>query len=238
MPILNVLPVPHPDSRDKLRQSTIVVIDILRASSTILEGLHNGAKEVIPVAEPEQAMSLKARYSAGQTLLSGERMGLKIQGFDMGNSPADFLPNQVAGKTIIMCSTNGTKAIIFASIAQQVFLGSFRNITAVVNKIKDIPTDIYFLGSGKFGQFCLEDMVCAGAMIDAFVSQRKDVELADSAVAAIILFKHYQGNILKMLEECEHGKYLISAGFQEDLKFCAEIAIRDRVPELQHGILR
>ncbi len=238
MPILHVLPVPHPDSRDKLRSSFVVVIDVLRASSTILEALYNGAKEVIPVSEPEQAMNVKARYPVGRTLLSGERMGVKIQGFDMGNSSADFLPIQVAGKSIIMCSTNGTKAIVFASSARQVILGCFRNLTAVVNRIRDIPTDIYFLGSGKFGQFCLEDMVCAGAMIDLFLSRQKDFKLSDSAVAAQILFKKYQENILKMLEDCEHGKYLISMGFQEDLKFCAETDVRDRVPELAHGILR
>ena len=136
MAVLNVLPIPHPDSRDKLRDSTVVVIDVLRASSTILQALSNGAREVIPVAEPSETVRLKTQYPPGQVLLSGERMGLKIEGFDLGNSPFEYVPEKVSDKIIIMCSTNGTRAVTFASIAKHIWMGCFRNMESVVHRLK------------------------------------------------------------------------------------------------------
>lgn len=234
---INVLPVPNPDSRNLLKESTVVVVDVLRASSTILEALTNGAKEIIPVEEPEQAIKLKSQYPTGQVILSGERMGLKIEGFDLGNSPSDFTPETVNGKIIVMCSTNGTKAITFASIARKVYIGTFRNLNGIVDKLKSASNDIYLLGSGKFGQFCLEDIVCTGAIIDLMDMKNIECELSDSAISAQILYQKYKSNLLEMLHMCEHGKYLISLGFGNDLEYCSRLNTTPRIPELKNGAI-
>jgi 2-phosphosulfolactate phosphatase len=235
--LLSVLPLPHPDSKKLIQDARVVVIDVLRASSTILEALMNGAPFVVPVASPEHAFTAKKQYAEKDVLLCGERQGIKVAGFDMGNSPTEFTREKINGRIIIMSSTNGTKAIDFASNAKQVMIGCFRNVAAIVGTLNDDDTNIVLLGSGKLGQFCMEDMVCAGNMIDMFLS-KKGLELSDSAMAAHDLYLHYQKNLLGIMQHCEHGRYLASLGFGDDVVFCSRQNVYTRVPILQNGIIK
>jgi 2-phosphosulfolactate phosphatase len=238
MPTINVIPFPQPEIRDSLKNTTVVVIDALRATTTILEALTNGAKRIVPVAEPEQAMRLRAQYAPEPVLISGERAGLKIEGFDLGNSPLEYLPDIIGGMNIMMCSTNGTRAIVHASVAQDILIGCYRNMDAIVTRLGEVTSDIHLCASGKLNQFCLEDSVCAGGMIDKLSETRKDLELTDSAHAAVILWNHYKENILGLLKNCEHGRYLESLGMGADLEFCSQLSVSDRIPALKNGIIQ
>ncbi len=238
MPVINVVPFPQPELRDSLKNATVVVIDALRASTTILEALNNGAKRIVPVSEPEQAMKLKAQYAPEPVLISGERGGIKIEGFDLGNSPLEYVSELVGGMNIMICSTNGTRAIVYASVAQDILIGCYRNMDAIVARLADVQTDIHLFAAGKLNQFCLEDVVCAGGMIEKLCEIRKDLELTDSAQSGLILWGHYKQDILGLLKACEHGRYLASLGMEGDLEYCSKLSVSDRIPALKNGIIQ
>ncbi|HBE81027.1 MAG TPA: 2-phosphosulfolactate phosphatase, partial [Firmicutes bacterium] len=160
---VDVLPVP--DSNVNLVDKKVVVIDVLRATSTIVTALGNKASEIIPAIEPAEVVDLVRVIGSKECLTGGERKGLKIEGFDLGNSPAEYTEERISGKRLILCTTNGTKAIKSAQGAAEVWIGSFLNIGAVTDRLQDSTRDIVLICSGRDHSLCLEDMACAGAMI-------------------------------------------------------------------------
>jgi 2-phosphosulfolactate phosphatase len=217
----------------QLRDKSVVVIDVLRASSTITVALNNGAREIIPVASIESAVKISGSLFGEVTLRGGERNGQIINGFNLGNSPLEYNENAVKGKSIIYCTTNGSVAMAKSRYARALVVGSFLNLTAVVNFILEENKDFLFICAGRLnavGYFSLEDAVCAGMMIHKLMQHESvDLNLSDSAKAAYALYKSFGRSILKMLKNSEHGKYLIEIGFAEDLKICAAI---DSMPVL------
>ncbi len=153
------------DTQD-LAGATVVVIDVLRATSTIATALANGAAAVFACAEVAEAIDQAARLPAAEVLRGGERAGLPIEGFDRGNSPAEYTPDAVAGKTIVFTTTNGTRAIHHCRYARQVLLGSFVNLSAIVQALQD-QTRVHLLCAGTGGQLAREDIWFAGMVVDA-----------------------------------------------------------------------
>jgi 2-phosphosulfolactate phosphatase len=142
---------------------TAVVIDVLRASSTIVQALGSGARTIFPVADIEEALKLANTLGREEVLLCGERRALPIEGFDMGNSPGDFARKQVARKTLVMSTTNGTAIMTAAAqAAERVVIASFLNLSAVVRELVRSEAEPVLLCSGREGKFALEDAVCAG----------------------------------------------------------------------------
>jgi 2-phosphosulfolactate phosphatase len=217
-----------PVSVDELgmRGRNVVIIDVLRASTTICTALRNGAREVIPTPDIENATKISANLSGGSRLLGGERQGKKIDGFDLGNSPLEYTPEKVGGKTIVFSTTNGAGAIYKCRYASMAIVGSFVNISAIVQTIIDIGGTWTILCSGRQGAFSVEDATCAGAIISK-VNAIVKVETDDAGLTAVILYNKFKKSILGMMKQSEHGKYLASISFEEDLKFCAET---DSVP--------
>jgi 2-phosphosulfolactate phosphatase len=217
----------------QLREKNIIVLDVLRASTTITIALKNGAREIIPVASIESAVKISGSLFGEVTLRGGERNGKIIEGFNLGNSPLEYNETAVKGKSIIYCTTNGSVAMAKSRYARILAIGSFINLTATTNFIRDEKKDFLFICAGRantIGNFSLEDAVCAGVMIQNLLkTESLDVELSDSAKAAYAISKSFGRSILKMLKNSEHGKYLIEQGFAEDLKICAQI---DSVPVL------
>ncbi|NWG29245.1 MAG: 2-phosphosulfolactate phosphatase [Ignavibacteriaceae bacterium] len=209
---------------------TTVVIDVLRASSTIITALTNGAKEVVPVATVEFAVKVSGGIFGGQTLLGGERNTKKIEGFALGNSPSEYTKEIVSGKSIVFYSTNGSRAIVKAKYSKNLFICSFNNMKALAKQLKKLNEDVIILCSGNNNFFSLEDSVCAGMLLNELESGNKNVQLNDSSTCAITLFKSFGKNILKMLSETDHGKVLIENGFKDDLKACAELDNTDVIP--------
>ena len=216
-----------------------LVVDILRASSTITMALTNGARTVLPVLTPEDAF---AKYRDESSLLCGERLGKKIEGFHLGNSPREYHPEIVRDKQLIFTTTNGTRALHACSNAAELLMGSFSNRRAVCDYlIQSISTpiskrNIVIMCSGKEGNIGIEDLVFAGLCVNNLKSQM-DLELTDSAKIACLLYEHYSMDILGMLFDCEHGRYLDSIGLAEDLEFCAQMDVTDVIPIGHEGKL-
>ncbi len=149
----------------KLAGKTVVVIDVLRATSTIATALANGCREVIPILEPADAEAVVRDLPPGSFLQGGERRGLKIPGFDLGNSPREYRPEVVGGKTVVLSTTNGTRAAILSREADAVAFGSLLNARAVADYCRERCSELILACAGRVGDFSLEDTVCAGMMI-------------------------------------------------------------------------
>ena len=212
---------------------------MLRASTTVITALNNGAREIIPVNTIESAVKVSGNLFGDVVLRGGERNGKMIEGFNLGNSPFEYTAESVKGKSIIFYTTNGAPAMWKARYAKNLLIAGFVNITAVVNKIKEIKDDIYILCAGKQTQFCIEDAVCAGMLTKLLIDDEEtETDFNDSAVAAVALFKNFSKNLLKMARTCDHGKYLIEIGFDKDIEFCTNIDTFDVVPELSANVLK
>jgi len=205
---------------------TVVVIDVLRATTTIATALANGAKEIIPVNSIEFAM----KFTGGQTLLGGERHTKKIEGFTLGNSPAEYTSDIVNGKSIILYTTNGSKAIVKAKFAETTVCCSFNNLEIVAKYLIKLNKNFEIVCSGNNNYFSLEDSVCAGVLISDVMKTYPDVQLNDGGEATLLLAKQYNKKLLKMLENSEHGKVLIENGYQDDVVYASKLNTVNVVP--------
>lgn len=217
---------------------TTVVIDVLRASTTIIQALQNGAREVIPVASVEFAVKVSGGMFGGQTLLGGERNTRKLEGFALGNSPLEYTPEVVRGRTIILFTTNGSKAIVKAKFSENLFIAAFTNLNAVAKHLIKLDKEFEILCSGRGNYFSMEDVICAGKLISEIKKITNDVELTDSAKASVALNESFGNNILSMIQQTEHGKILVENNFDEDLKFCSRISTSETIPYLISGALK
>ena len=221
-----------------LKGKAAVVIDVLRASSSIVTAFQNQCHQIIPVAEVETARKLAASQSKDTTLLCGEREGRKIAGFHLGNSPNEYTLQRVKNKTIIFTSTNGSRLLTKTKQAEATIVAGFLNITAVVSYLTRLDLDVAILCAGSYGQFSLEDTVCGG-LIGAQLFKQFDKKLVfeDLMLAAMLLSQKFENDTIKMLRLAKHGRYLISIGFQNDLVTCAQLDSIDIVPVFQNGLI-
>lgn len=208
---------------------TAVVIDVLRATSCIVEAMANGAATIFPTESIDDAMALRSSLDRDRTLLCGERKGLRIDGFDLGNSPAEFVPEVVEEKQLIMTTTNGTRAFLAASRAQRTLAASFLNLGAVAQEVAD-DADVAVVCAGKEGCFSLDDAVCAGHLVlrIAEVSD-KDVVLDDGATAAAELAGIF-GPDAETFAAAAAGQALLDADMGPDLEFCAQVDKHEVTP--------
>ncbi len=217
---------------------TTVVIDALRAAANIITALSNGAREVVPVSSMEFAMKVSGSIFGGQTLLAGERNAAKIQGFNLGNSPAEFSQETVQGKSIILFTTNGSKAVVKAKFSENLFVGSFLNLKSVAEKLIELDKDVEIVCAGKNNGFSMEDSVCAGKLISEIMDKKKDVELNDASRASLTLSRSIGDDILKMMLETEYGDLLVRNGFQRDIEYCANLNSLEIVPSYVSGSIK
>ena len=201
---------------------TFVVVDILRATSVIATALANGALDFRTVMTIDEARTFAKKENG---ILCGERKGLGIQGFHLGNSPREFTREAVAGKRLVMTTTNGTRAIGAARIGSNILIGSFLNRRQVSDFLANDDNDVVILCAGLNGRFSLEDAIGAGAIIS-----RLSGDKTDSALAAERLFKSYSGHLLRMARESYAGRYLTSIGFEEDLAACVRMDSLEVLP--------
>jgi len=220
--------VKPPDTAGRL----VIIVDVLRASTTVATALGNGAKTVIPLEGPEEVISRSKEFARSQTLLAGEQKMHPITGFDLGNSPQTFTPEVVGGKTILITTTNGTRALLGVQGARDIVIASYVNFTAVLAMMKvaaSSNTDIAIICAGEEGSFTLEDSACAGRYVRA-IPKRAAVAVNDAAAASVLIEKKYGDNIAKVFKESTHGQALESAGFGDDLAAAAEVDSYPVVP--------
>lgn len=225
-----------------LRNVTAVVIDVLRASSTIVTALMSGAREVIPTDSVENAVEIAHRIGTDRTVLAGERNSLPIPGFQLGNSPASCNAATVGGKTVVMTTTNGTRAFQQTHGAQTVLCGTLLNARNVAQTIADAGADqrVVLLCAGSYGQFSLDDAIGAGAIASELMAITAITpKPLDSANAAMRLFKQVEDNLPAALLGSDHGTHLTAIGFEEDVRYCAQLNIDAApVPIFNGSLLR
>ena len=226
-----------------LKDKNIIVIDVLRATTTIIVSLANGAKEVIPTENI--ATAVRVAKGSKNSILCGERNGRVIDGFKLGNSPLEYTAEVIKDKALIFSTTNGTQAIMKSKFAKNCLLASFVNMSAVVDYVNALDEDFTIICSGKLNDFCLEDAVCAGMLLNK-LSVGRNLELMDSEVAAMNLSNDLamllnvpsQEKILRMLNTSEHGRYLSQIGFEKDLEICSKIDSYPIIPLFRNGVIR
>ena len=210
-----------------IRESIVVVIDIFRASSSICYGIDNGAEAIIPVATVEEC---QAHCNSG-FLLAAERNGEVVSGFDFGNSPFAYEKERVAGKTVVLTTTNGTHALHKAITANQIVIGSFLNLTALTDWLKQQERNVVLLCAGWKDKFNLEDTTFAGAVV--YKLRGEPYQLDDAAVAAEDMFTLGMENLNKYLEKTSHSERLKKLGIEEDIRFCLNVDFCTAIPVLK-----
>ncbi len=216
------------------RNDVIIVIDVLRCTSSVITALTNGAHAVIPMPTVSAAR-VKAEEHP-HYLLAGERQGVKPAGFVLGNSPLEFTRDRVAGKTIIMTTTSGTAAFARVKDHPFVLVGALLNAAAVAQTAfilsEQNRLNISFALSGKRGSFSLEDFLGAGAIIHHF--ENMDLTYSDTAYASLLAFRNAQPSLYAAISKGTHAQTLLDLGFKDDVIHCTQLNRFTTVPVL-HG---
>ena len=235
---LETLFIPEEIKNTELAGKLVVIIDVLRASSTIITALANGCRGFIPILSPDQAKKKAQQFEKERVLLGGEREGIKIEGFDLGNSPREYKRETVKDKIIIFSTTNGVKTLEMVKGAYRIIIGSFLNLQAVCNYCINYKGDILLICAGKESRFSLEDTACAGILIDSLKNVLSDTgQESDANLTAQLLYEKFGNNILEILRKSQHGRYLESIGLGEDLKFCSQLDFFHIVPIFRDGVI-
>ena len=198
-----------------------VIVDVLRATTTLTYARLHGARVVLPVATAAEAFALQPRHPGA--LLCGEREGRRIEGFDLGNSPAEYRAEVVGGRPLIFASTNGSLALLRARAARRRVLAAFVNASAVVRTLAGAES-IVILASGKLGRFCLEDAACAGWLCREWVERGATPEGA-GARFALTLAPRDAAEVHTLVQGAMQGRYLRSLGpeFAADVEVCGRL---------------
>lgn len=212
-----------------------VVIDVLRATTTIATALNAGAEAVQAFSDIDKLMEVSKTWPENKRLRAGERGGAKVEGCDLGNSPLDCTPEQVQEKRLFISTTNGTRALQRVENAPVVLTAAQVNRHAAVNYLlKHSPETVWLVGSGWQGSYSLEDSVCAGAIADSIMEQTGqsyyDLIGNDETIAAIALYRQWKDNLLEMFKFSSHGQRLLRLNCLEDLKYCAMTDLLDVLP--------
>ena len=230
---LDICFVPGDFQAQAYQAYTAVVLDILRATSSITTAFANDCHALVPVTSVTEAWEYKQQQP--QVLLAGERQGQCITGFDLGNSPFEYTRPKVAGQTIVMTTTNGTKALTAAASCRNVYIGSFLNAAYLCQQLADEQEDIVIVCAGTEGRFSLEDALCAGLIADRL---SRFYALSDTALAAQAMYRGAQHDLNACIGASSHARYLESIGFAADIEYCLRHDCLAIVPYFAQGIIR
>lgn len=211
----------------KVEDSIVVVIDIFRATSSICYGIDNGAVAIIPVSKVEEC----AAYHGTDCLLAAERDGEVVAGFNFGNSPFAYTADKVAGRTIVLTTTNGTQAIRLAAKAKKILIGSFFNLSILCEYLSQANENVLLVCAGWKNKFNLEDSVFAGAVVHRL--KESGFKLDDSSIAAEDLYMQAKDDLKAYLKKTSHSDRLRKLGIEEDIAFCLNVDITHSIPVLE-----
>jgi 2-phosphosulfolactate phosphatase len=207
----------------------VVIIDIFRATSSICYGIENGAEAIIPVSEVEECIAYQEKHP--DYLLAAERDGKVVTGFDFGNSPFSYTKEKVAGKTVVLTTTNGTHALHLSRNAKKVVIGSFLNLTSVCDWLKTQQDNILLVCAGWKNNFNLEDTLFAGAVVEQLKNSNFIVD--DAAIASNDLYQLAKGDLDAYLKKTSHSERLKKLGIEADIAFCLQVDIATAIPVLE-----
>jgi len=222
--------VPGPVKENRLADRAVVIIDVLRASTTMCQALQAGARAILPFAESGEAAEMRIKIGLESTLLCGERNGLKIENFDLGNSPSEFTPERVRDKIIIMTTSNGTRAYAGIDRSSLIITGALVNMSRVTRAVADSGRDVAIMCAGRLGQFSIEDTLCGGLLIHRLLTETgRRADLNDAASLALLLYRSNSRALKETIAQGEHGRYLRELGFADDVALAAGV---DTIPVL------
>ena len=206
--------------------SIVVVIDVLRATSSMCVAFHHGVKSIVPVATIDESLS----YREKGFLVGAERKGEMVAGFDLGNSPFSYMNESIRDRNIALTTTNGTQAIQTAKNAKQIVIGSFLNITALSNWLLSQNSNVILLCSGWKNAFNFEDTLFAGAVVKRLLPQFELNDHRDAALAAMHLYELANSDLYAFLERSSHRKRLEKLHIEDDIEFCLKPDYTDVIP--------
>ncbi len=210
-------------------EAIVVVIDTLRASSAICNAFANGAESLIPVPGLDEAMEFKKKGY----MVAAERDGYVQDFADFGNSPFNFTPDRVRGKTIVYSTTNGTRTIEVASVCYRVVIGSFLNISSLESWLLGQERDIILLCAGWKGKICLEDSVFAGALAGRLLKSNKYTTICDSVKIVLDIWKFAEPDVLTYIDKAAQRSRLREKGLDDCIPFCHQEDSTDVIPYLE-----
>ena len=216
-------------------KKTAIVIDVLRASSTITAALDNGCKDIVPVKKIGDAFAAKNAIKDGKPVfLGGEREGVKLSGYDFGNSPLEYSESLIRGSHVVLCTTNGTQAIAKAEYCDTMFIGCINNASAVAKAAAEEQKDVIILCSGTSSIFSSDDILAAGAIISK-LQQFASVELDDLGTLALMLYNENRSDPINFIKHTKPYKILTALGYIADIEYCFKEDISQTVPVYVNG---
>jgi len=213
------------------KDAIVIIIDVLRATSSICAAFASGVSSIIPVSEVEEAREYKRKGF----LVAGERDGIVLDFADFGNSPENFSPERVAGKAVAYTTTNGTRTMKLTSEYYLTLIGSFLNADAIVSWVQDSGRDVLFLCAGWKDRFNLEDTLCAGYIADKLIEANKYFTDCDSATAAIDLWSVAKNDLRAYIDKTSHRHRLKSKNLDYCIDLCLTRGVTDIIPVLIDG---
>jgi len=235
---IDVLYLSQLTGETELRHRTAIAVDVLRATTTVVAAFDAGCSQCHPAASPEEARRL-GRSLGDTALLGGESNARRLEGFDLGNSPLEYIPARVAGRPLVLTTSNGTAAIRRTAAGRVALVASLRNARATAAWAWRLSYDLTVLCAGSAGQFCLEDTVGAGLIVHHLVELAGGTPiLNDLAAAARDLARHHRSGLPELLRHSTHGRYLAGLGYDRDLDFCGQADVSNQVPVFSGGVIR
>lgn len=227
---VDVVPTAEAAGSAALAGVSVLVVDVLRASTTIVAALRSGCAGVVPVADPDEARRRAAAAPPGQALLAGERKGEPIAGFDLGNSPLDVTPERVRGKTLILTTSNGTRALLAARPAARMAVAALVNLTAVTAWALEAGADVTVLCAGERGEVSLEDRVCAGLLVEGVLREAPGAAVSGPAAEAAALGRSYGKDVGRLAQDSSWARHLVRRGRGADVAACLALDTATLVP--------
>lgn len=218
----------------KIEGKIVVVIDMFRATSVIVTALNNGCKEVIPYLTIDETLEHAKRLNKNEYLLGGERRAVKIDGFDLSNSPLEYTRELVENKSVLMTTTNGTRTLTKSISAERILIAAMINAKAVANKLLEINKDVVIINAGTNGNFSMDDYICSGYIINEMLKTKSNLDLTDIAKTANIIYES-NTDIINYVKEATHYSVMKSLGLDDDIAYCTQKSIIDTVPEYTNG---
>ena len=217
-------------SESKIENKIAVVIDMFRATSVIVTAVNNGCKEIIPYLTVEETLEYAKKLNRGEYILGGERRAVKIEGFDLSNSPLEYTEDVVKNKSVLMTTTNGTRTLTKSTIAKRILIAAMINAKAVAERLLDINEDVVIINAGTNGNFSMDDYICSGYIINEMLNHYKNLELTDIAKTANMI---YEGNqdILSYVKHATHYSVMKSLELDNDIEYCTKKSFINIVPE-------
>lgn len=235
---VDIIPTLKEVRAQKIYGKTVIVLDIFRCSSTIVTALANGCTEIIPALTPQEAKTILEKIHSENVLIAGEIRGSRCKDFKTGNSPLEFRGSLVKNKTIILTTTNGTKAIRHCKPAKHVLIGSFLNVNAVCSRALGYQKDIIIVCAGSQGNIALEDVLAAGYHVSMLKKQMPDIRFGELARTFYYLYLYFKNNLKQILSTTRSGVNLQNLGYTEDIEYCLQENKFRVVPIFKNNTIR